>query len=50
MGRLTKVGSQRRLADVLGISVTMFLQYMYEGVEVPEQIAARVREILKSET
>jgi len=28
----------------------MFLQYIYEGVEGPEQIAARVREILKSET
>jgi hypothetical protein len=46
---LTKVGSQRRLADRLGISVPLLLRYVYDRVDVPDGIASRVREILKSE-
>jgi len=47
---LSKIGSQARLADELGISFTALLRYMYEDEEVPEQVAARAREILKSAT
>jgi hypothetical protein len=44
---LAKVGSRYFLAERLGISVAMLLKYIYEEEAVPEQVAARVREILE---